>query len=59
MMYSLEMILPALSPNERFLVLSQGLKNAPPEAFQGAIKIAEHVLAPEDWLSLKKLLNLG
>ncbi len=58
MMYSLEMILPALSPNERFLVLSQGLKSMPPEASQGAIKIAEHVLAPEDWLSLKKMLKL-
>jgi len=58
MMYSLEMILPALSPNERFLVLSQGLKNVPPEASQGALKIAEHVLSPEDWLSLKKTLKL-
>ena len=57
-MYSLEMILPALSPNERFLVLSQGLKNVPPEASQGALKIAEHVLSPEDWLSLKKMLKL-
>jgi hemerythrin-like domain-containing protein len=59
MMYSLEMILPALSPTERFLVLSQGLKTAPPEAFQSAIRIAEHVLSPEDWLSLKKMLKLG
>ncbi len=58
MMYSLEMILPALSPIERFLVLSQGLKNVPPEASQGALKIAEHVLSPEDWLSLKKMLKL-
>ena len=58
MMYSLGMILPALSPTERFLVLSQGLKTAPPEAFQGALKIAERVLAPEDWLSLKKMLKL-
>ncbi len=58
MMYSLEMILPALSPNERFLVLSQGLKSMPPEASQSAIRIAEHVLAPEDWLSLKKMLKL-
>lgn len=59
MMYSLEMILPALNPTERFLVLSQGLKNVPSEAFQGALKIAEHVLASEDWLSLKKMLKLG
>ena len=58
MMYSLEMILPALSPNERFLVLSQGLKNVPPEASQGALKIAEHVLSPGDWLSLKKMLKI-
>ncbi len=58
MMYSLEMMLPALSPNERFLVLSQGLKNVPAEAFQGGIRIAEHVLSPEDWLSLKKMLKL-
>ncbi len=58
MMYSLEMILPALNPTERFLVLSQGLKSMPPEASQGALKIAEHVLTPEDWLSLKKKLKL-
>ncbi len=58
MMYSLGMILPALSPTERFLVVSQGLKGMPPEAFKGALEIAEHVLAPEDWLSLKKMLKL-
>ncbi len=58
MMYSLGMILPALSPTERFLVLSQGLKTAPPEASQGALRIAEHVLSPEDWLSLKRMLKL-
>ncbi len=58
MMYSLGMILPALSPTERFLVISQGLKGMPPEAFKGAVGIAEHVLSPEDWLSLKKMLKL-
>ncbi len=58
MMYSLAMILPALSPTERFLVLSQGLKSTPPEMFQGALKIAEHVLSSEDWLSLKRMLKL-
>ncbi len=58
MMYSLGMILPALSPTERFLVISQGLKGMPPEASQGALKIAENVLAAEDWLSLKKMLKL-
>ncbi len=58
MTYSLEMILPALNPTERFLVLSQGLKGMPPEASQGALKIAEHALAPEDWLLLKKMLKL-
>ncbi len=58
MMYSLGMILPALSPTERYLVISQGLKGMPPEAAQGALKVAEHVLALEDWLSLKKLLKL-
>ncbi len=58
MMYSLAMILPALSPTERFIVLSQGLKTAPPEMFQGALKIAEHVLSSEDWLSLKRMLKL-
>ncbi len=58
MTYSLQMILPALSPNERFLVLSQGLRSMPPEVSQGVIKIAEHALAPEDWLSLKKMMKL-
>ena len=58
MMYSLGMILPALSPTERFLVISQGLKGMPPEAFKGALGIAEHGLVPEDWLSLKKMLKL-
>ncbi len=58
MMYSLGMILPALTPTERFLVFSQGLKSTPPEVFQGALKIAEHVLPPEDWLSVKRMLKL-
>ncbi len=58
MMYSLGMILPALSPTDRYLVLSQGLKGMPPEAFKSALGIAEHALSPEDWLSLKKMLNL-
>jgi hypothetical protein len=58
MMYSLGMILPALSPTERFLVISQGLKGMPPEAFKGGLGIAEQVLSCEDWLSLKKMLKL-
>jgi hypothetical protein len=41
---SLEMLLPALNPYERLNILKQGQATMPPEAFQGALHIAEKVL---------------
>ena len=52
------MILPATSPAERAIILKRGQVIMPPEAFQGTLKIAEHVLTPDDWVSLKKMLKL-
>jgi hypothetical protein len=56
--YAFIMALPAMSPTERVMIINQGRAVGPPEAFQAAIKIAEHVLTPTDFSSLKKALNL-
>jgi len=56
--YAFTMALPAMSPTERVMTINQGQAVGPPEAFQAALKIAEHVLTPTDWSSLKKGLNL-
>ena len=56
--YAFTMALPAMSPTERVMIINQGRAVGPPEAFQAAIKIAEHVLTPTDFSSLKKALNL-
>jgi hemerythrin-like domain-containing protein len=58
LMENLGMMLPAVSPNERAMLLNQGRATMPPEAFQVALKLAEHVLAPEDWSFLKTTLKL-
>ncbi len=57
-MDNLSMMLPAMNPFERARILNQGRAMMPPEAFQAVLKIAEHVLSPEDWLLLKKMLGL-
>jgi len=55
---NLGMMLPAMSPAERAMLLNQARAAMPPEAFQAALKLAEHVLTPEDFASLKTLLKL-
>jgi hypothetical protein len=57
-MENLGMMLPAMSPAERAMLLNQAQATMPPEAFQAALKLAEHVLTPEDFASLKTLLKL-
>jgi hemerythrin-like domain-containing protein len=58
LMENLGMMLPAMSPAERAMLLNQAQATMPPEAFQAALKLAEHVLTPEDFASLKTLLKL-
>lgn len=56
LMYNLSMMLPAMSPAERAMILNQAKAAMPPEAFQGVLKLAEHVLTPEDWSTLKTMI---
>jgi hemerythrin-like domain-containing protein len=57
LMYNLEIILPALNPAERFMTLKMGQTTMPTEAFQAVLNLAERVLSPEDWASLKAMLK--
>ena len=50
-------ILPALNPTERFMTLKMGQATMPKEAFQAVLNVAERVLSPEDWASLKAMLK--
>ena len=54
---NLGIILPALNPTERFMTLKMGQTTMPTEAFQAVLNVAERVLSPEDWASLKAILN--
>ncbi len=58
LMNNLEMMLPAMSLNERVILLNQGRASMPPEAFQAALKVAEHALRPRDWTALKSKLAI-
>jgi hemerythrin-like domain-containing protein len=58
LMDNLEMMLPAMSLNERVMLLNQGRANMPPEAFQGALRVAENALSSEDWTVLKSKLAI-
>jgi hemerythrin-like domain-containing protein len=58
LMENLGMMLPAMSPAERAMLLNQARATMPSEAFQAGLKLAEHVLTPEDFASLKTLLKL-
>lgn len=57
-MENLAMMLPAITPMERVDILQQGRAVMPPESFQAALKIAEGVLTPEEFTSLKGALKL-
>ena len=52
------MMLLATSPAERVMILKRGQTTMPPEVFQGILKVAEHVLTPDEWVSVKKILKL-
>jgi hypothetical protein len=54
---NLGIILPALNPAERFMTLKMGQATMPTEAFQAVLNVAEQVLSPEDWASLKAMLK--
>jgi hypothetical protein len=54
---NLGIILPALNPAERFMTLKMGQTTMPTEAFQAVLSVAERVLSPEDWASLKAMLK--
>ena len=58
LMNNLGMMLPAMNPSERVILLNQGRATMPPDAFQAVLKLAEHVLTPEDWSSLKAILKI-
>ncbi len=58
LMENLGMMLPAMNPTERAILFNQGRATMPPEAFQAVLKLAEHVLTPEDWALLKTTLKL-
>jgi hemerythrin-like domain-containing protein len=57
-MDNLAIILPAMNPIERVMILNAGRATLPPEALQAALKIAERVLTHADLASLKKALQL-
>ena len=53
----MELIIPSTNPEE-LRVLFGGMKHhAPPEAFEGACSLAESLLQPDDWRSLKDFLD--
>jgi hypothetical protein len=58
LMNNLEMMLPAMTMNERIMLLNQGRATMPPEAFQAALRVAEHALKQDDWTALKSKLAI-
>ncbi len=58
LMDNLEMMLPAMNLNERVMLLNQGRATMPPEAFQGALRVAERALKKDDWTALKSKLAI-
>jgi 3-methyladenine DNA glycosylase AlkD len=58
LMDNLTLMLPAMNPKERAIILTAGQATMPPEAFQDVLKIAENVLTSEDFVSLKTALKL-
>jgi hypothetical protein len=51
-----EMMLPALSLNERVVLFNAGRANLPPQASEAFLKLAERVLNSSDWAALKSKL---
>ena len=57
MMIFLRYMLPALTFNERYDMLSGMKRFAPPEAYQAVRELAERRLRPEDWAELAAALD--
>ena len=55
---NLVLMVPAMNPVERVMLLTAGQAAMPPEAFQSVLKIAEQTLTAEDFASLKTALKL-
>jgi hemerythrin-like domain-containing protein len=53
-----EMMLPAINLQERVEMLGGGRAIMPPEVFQGFLKLAQRVLNPDDWTTLKQKLGI-
>lgn len=52
-----EMMIPAMNLHERVEMIGAGRGSMPPEAFQGFLKLTEHLLSPEEWTALKSKLE--
>ena len=53
-----EMIFPNANLQERVEILGQVQVTLPPEAYQNVLKLAESILEPNDWATLKTKLGL-
>lgn len=58
LMDNLMLMLPAMNPKERIMILTAERASMPLEAFQVVLKTAENVLTPQDFTSLKTALKL-
>lgn len=58
-MENAKMIIAATNPAEIAIIFSEVRQGLPPEAAQAILKVAEQVLSPEDWSSLKEMLRLN
>lgn len=58
-MENAKMIIAATNPAEIAIIFSEVRQGLPPEAAQAILKVAEQVLSPEDWSSLKEMLKLN
>ena len=54
---SFVMMLPAMNLYERVEMIEAGRASMPPEAFQGFLKLIEHLLSSEEWTALKSKLE--
>jgi hypothetical protein len=55
----LEMMLPAMNLDERIEILGAGRATMSPEAYQGIVKLAQRILEPNDWTTLKTKLGIS
>jgi hypothetical protein len=53
-----EMMLPAMNLQERVEMLGGGRAIMPPEVFQGFLNLAQRVLNPDVWTTLKQKLEI-